>query len=272
MRDEDHIRQFMPVLRRIIILVAVLTAIPVAMWTITAFVRTYIGPPKAPDYQPMALTPSVNPDQAAAAPVDTASAPAAQDPNAPAESVVVARASATDADTTPPAADPTNPAPAVGGTAASSSSPAPLLPAAPAPPPAPPSGATATPVLAAATPGPAPTASQTRDNAIIAAQQVAPTNWPAPPPAADDAMPAGEPIAGTVPLPRRRPHDHDLVVAQSSIPLPRPRPGLAGPGAPAQSSSTPLDWIHNIFQPSTGAAAPAATPAAEDSDSGQAPR
>ena len=50
--DDDHIRQFMPVLRRIIILVAVLTAIPVAMWTITAFVRTYIGPPTAPNYQP----------------------------------------------------------------------------------------------------------------------------------------------------------------------------------------------------------------------------
>jgi hypothetical protein len=74
-------------------------------------------------------------------------------------------------------------------------------------------------------------------------------------------VPAGEPITGIVPLPRKRPNS--FVVAQSNIPLPRPRPDAAGPGTAAPSPS-PLGWIHNIFQPSTGAAAPTAAPAAGD--------
>src|ERR1700761_5358089 len=67
--DEDQFRQYMPVLRRLIILVAVITAIPVAMWTITAVVRTYVGPPKLPTFRPMAAAPAtVGPNEAAAAP------------------------------------------------------------------------------------------------------------------------------------------------------------------------------------------------------------
>ena len=231
--DDEHIRQFMPVLRRIIIMVAVLTAIPVAMWTITTFVRTYVGPPKAPDYQPTILTPGVGSDEAVAAPVDSASARAAQNPNAAAPNVVVARATTTDADANPPASDLMSAKPLVTGTTA-------------IPPQA------AAPAVVAATPSPA---------AVVAAQQPAPTNWPTPPPATDDALPAGEPTAGTVPLPRKRPHT--FVVAQSNIPLPRPRPDAAGAGAPAPSA-TPLDWIHSVFRPSSRTAAPQATP--EDTD------
>ena len=59
--DEDNIRQYLPVLRRIIILVAVLTAIPVVMWTVTAFVRSHVTPPRAPALQPMAIAPSGSP-------------------------------------------------------------------------------------------------------------------------------------------------------------------------------------------------------------------
>ena len=266
--DDDHIRQFMPVLRRIIIMVAVLTAIPVAMWTITAFVRTYIGPPTAPNYQPTRLTPSVTSDEAVAAPVESAAAPAVQNPNAaPAANVVVARATTTDADANPPAGAPISANPVVTGSAAAPAAPAPAASALPA-------VATAAP---GPSPGPAPAAGQSRAP-IVAAQQPAATDWPAPPPAAAqqpagtnwptttpdsaDALPAGEPITGKVPLPRKRPRS--FVVAQSSIPLPRPRPDDAGPGAPAPSS-TPLDWLHNIFQPSAGAAAPAAA-APEDTD------
>ncbi len=47
--DDDEFRHYVPLLRRIIILVAVITAVPVVLWTITAFVRTYVGPPKDPD-------------------------------------------------------------------------------------------------------------------------------------------------------------------------------------------------------------------------------
>ena len=42
---EDRVRPSV-VLRRIIIVVAVLTAVPVALWTVTAFVRAYVAPPK----------------------------------------------------------------------------------------------------------------------------------------------------------------------------------------------------------------------------------
>ncbi len=49
--DDDNIRLYTPVLQRIIILVAVIIAVPVVMWTITAFVRTYVAPPKVPTFQ-----------------------------------------------------------------------------------------------------------------------------------------------------------------------------------------------------------------------------
>ena len=50
--DDDQVRHYVPLLRRIIIVVAVLTAVPVALWTVTAFVRSYVGPPKLPDFSP----------------------------------------------------------------------------------------------------------------------------------------------------------------------------------------------------------------------------
>ena len=52
---DDDIRLYTPVLQRVIILVAVIIAVPVVLWTITAFVRTYVAPPKAPTFQRMAL-------------------------------------------------------------------------------------------------------------------------------------------------------------------------------------------------------------------------
>jgi hypothetical protein len=69
--DDDNIRLYTPVLQRIIILVAVIIAVPVVMWTITTFIRSYIAPPRAPIFQPMALAPpsdSTNPAPAAPAP------------------------------------------------------------------------------------------------------------------------------------------------------------------------------------------------------------
>ena len=116
--DEDNIRQYLPVLRRIIILVAVLTAIPVVMWTITTFVRNHIGPPRAPTLQPMALAPANPPTNTMAAadqsPAPSADTPQAAAPNASANAGTnVAAASAADtggaaapADATPTGATP----------------------------------------------------------------------------------------------------------------------------------------------------------------------
>jgi len=54
MREYDeHIRLYTPILQRIIILVAVIIAVPVVLWTITAFVRAYVAPPQLPIFRPI---------------------------------------------------------------------------------------------------------------------------------------------------------------------------------------------------------------------------
>jgi hypothetical protein len=90
-----------------------------------------------------------------------------------------------------------------------------------------------------------------------------------------DALPPSEPLAGPVPLPRKRPHS--FVVAQASIPTPRPRPA---PNASAQNTaytvtaaeaptSSPFDWLLHLFQPSSSAAAsPAAASGPQEDLSG----
>jgi hypothetical protein len=117
------------------------------------------------------------------------------------------------------------------------------------PPPANPAPNTIWPVPPAAPPMPslAPTAS---------ASPIAPVA---------DALSPSEPLAGPVPLPRKRPHS--FVVAQASIPTPRPRPA-PGAAAPVQNTayavtpaaaeapaSSPFDWLLRLFQPSSSAAA-----------------
>ena len=56
MRDyDDSIRLYTPVFQRIIILVGVVIAVPLVMWTITAFIRTNVERPRAPVYAPTAM-------------------------------------------------------------------------------------------------------------------------------------------------------------------------------------------------------------------------
>ncbi len=69
--DDDNIRLYTPVLQRVIILLAVIIAVPVVMWTITTMVRTYVAPPKAPTFQRMTET----------QPADTASIAGAGSPS-----------------------------------------------------------------------------------------------------------------------------------------------------------------------------------------------
>ncbi len=250
--DEDQIRQYMPVLRRIIILVAVLTAIPVVMWTITAFVRTYVGPPKTPTFQRMAATTPTSSalDKAAAAPTDslaTGSTPAAPQP------IVEAKTATTDVDGTAPAPEPGKTAPPGAGAtppdaASPNATPPNTAPTAAAP------GTTKTADITASNPPADASPSPSPDNGTpMAAQPPAATDWPASPPApAVDASPNGTPIAGPVPLPRKRPKT--FVLAQASVPLPMPRPDAAGPAAP-EATPTPLDWLKHVFRPQSGASA-----------------
>jgi hypothetical protein len=268
MRDDEDIRQYMPVLRRIIILVAVLTAIPVVMWTITAFVRTYVGPPRAPNYQPMAAKPpasNTSDQMAAASPANAVTASIPVVPQPVVEAKVDTAPTATDVvSAAPPPASSMTAVPAGGATGAVPADAS--LQNTAAGPSAPAGGqradVAAPSVADSAPPNPLPYDStqgapqqQAAPQQQVAEQQPDTTAWPAPPPAAaDDALPQGAPIAGPVPLPRRRPTS--FVVAQNTIPLPMPRPDAAGPGEQQTAPTTPLDWLHHIFHPSSEAAAP----------------
>jgi hypothetical protein len=60
MREDDSLGHYVPILRRIVVLVSVIIAVPVILWTITPFVRTYVGPPRLPTFHQLASTASIN--------------------------------------------------------------------------------------------------------------------------------------------------------------------------------------------------------------------
>jgi hypothetical protein len=101
MRDDDEeFGHYVPLLRRIIILVAVITAVPVVLWTITAFVRAYVAPVKIPTFHQLAATASINAPASDAA-GDTGSSTLAE--RLVLERQATARATATDARDSAPA-------------------------------------------------------------------------------------------------------------------------------------------------------------------------
>ena len=57
--DDSDIRRYPPFWRRVIILVTVIIAAPVMMWTITIFIRNYVGP-KTPTFRHLTLTETVS--------------------------------------------------------------------------------------------------------------------------------------------------------------------------------------------------------------------
>jgi hypothetical protein len=236
MASEDQFRHYFPLMRRVIILVAVLTAVPVVLWTITVFVGGYFGPPKIATARPLAAV-SVEVPVTPAASQDASARP----PAAPQQAKVVdappfgeARAPATDtrtlapagSDAGPPSSAPsaamTAPAASAGGDQRAGQAPAAqMMAAAPAMPDA---SAPTTGTLAAQDPPETDQQQQT----------------------ADVALPAAEPIAGAVPLPRHRPRA--LAMLQSGVPMPRPRPEAAGSTA-SEGSATPLGWLQKLFTP-----------------------
>jgi hypothetical protein len=270
MREYDeHIRLYTPVLQRIIILVAVVIAVPAVLWTITAFVRTYVAPPRVPTFQRMTMPVQPSDDTATPAtapqgPLDEAPAAADQIPgNTPPPTAAQAAAQA---------------AARAALATATQSSPAASLSASPLPVPStvrPGSASAATvPSTLAAAPGPPPDSAEKTDRTAVPAASDHAFAWPnattaavkasatvmtpaAPdaPVAADadasaDSFPAAEPISGRVPLPPRRPSV--LAMAQAAVPIPRPRPAAASSAAASTADTTgPFGWLHNIFQPQT---------------------
>jgi hypothetical protein len=277
--DDSEIRYYMPVVRRLIILAAVIIAVPVVMWTITGFVRTYIGPVRPPTIQTMAVLPVPAPEQTATIPANNPPAPAPTDTksaelppmpamnaaaNVPSGSQNSAAPTIAMAPSVPHVAPPAPaPVPTTSNKMTMSAPATAPLPVSPAPAPAnlAPPPAISAPAAASLAPSAAPLSPDRVSNSV----------WPDPPAAlasaspvepVADAVPASEPIAGPVPLPRKRPHS--FAVAQASIPTPRPRPAptaatqntaYAVTPVAADAPSSPFDWLRRLFQPSSPAAA-----------------
>ncbi len=237
---DDDIRPYVPVLQRLIILVAVIVAVPVVLWTITAFIRTYIGPPHAPNYQRIAV-------------LQPANSAADASPVGPPQDISPAAAAAPTANQTPAPSPPAQltTAPAAADQTATISQPSTQAPSqmAPAPPPvavasAPASAAPlSAPPMAWGASVMMPPARATPDSPTITAAPDQTT-------ADDDALPAVAPIAGHVPLPRRRPNAVAMVqtgalqptmaannAVPAGVPLPRARPTAAPEAAPADTTN-----------------------------------
>jgi hypothetical protein len=227
--DDDNSQSYAPVLRRIIILVAVITAVPVMLWTITAFMRTYVAQPVIPSARPMAASTSA-PDSA---PTDAASAPAptAADatPPPPSPPIVEARATATDArsadaDSKGDRLGDAAPASTVKVTVMANADTSPAAAAMAAPP------AVADKLTVQATPAPSSPWPDVIPNSASAAQPAATTD------ASADALPPSPPLTAPVPLPPRRPTI--FAMAETGIPLPRARPAIAPEPAPPPSDAS----------------------------------
>ncbi len=239
--DSDHFRHYVPLLRRIVIVVGVLAAIPVILWTITIFMRSYVGPPKLPTFRQLAASATVPLPRNASASLDSARQPLPlpeqSRPSDASPAAVPAGATPTDA----PDASAAPKGPLLGDrapigaantptgalrTAATS----PIIPADPK--------ATEIPAAAAPPEGAAPST-----GALAAQQPAAASDPPA------DAVPAAEPLSGPIPLPPRRPHLVAMAqMTPATVPMPRPRPDAAGPAASDSTTARPFDWLQNMFR------------------------
>ena len=109
--DDENIRLYTPVLQRVIILLAVIIAVPVVMWTITTMVRTYVAPPKVPTFQRLTTeNPPPSDTASVAASAVPAPAPTAEQAQAGAPTAQLADAGATASDAHTPLLDIRKPA------------------------------------------------------------------------------------------------------------------------------------------------------------------
>lgn len=240
MREDDEIQHFAPLLRRIIVVVAVMTAVPVMLWTATAFMHRYVMPPQMPwtrsTASAQATTAAANPNpaqpappvvEASAATADTRGVDISAKTDRPPDGSGTAAAVATPAKSNVSA-------PSQGNNAALTA--------------APPTVATAD-VTGSVPPAPAASpaaiAPYTTADASTAMPDAAPGSAansavPAQPAAAqaassDDAangLPAPDPLAGPVPLPRHRPSEFALAET-GPVPLPRVRPAGGAESSPS---------------------------------------
>ncbi|HEY2531254.1 MAG TPA: hypothetical protein VGJ20_25545 [Xanthobacteraceae bacterium] len=262
MRDNRHVRPYAPALLRVIIVMAVIAAVPVVLWAITAFVSSYVGPPRLPTFRPMAATSST--DGSAGLTVESDATRALREAlqakaTSPLPTFAKANAAATTA-THDPIADASKPTagaasrdgeenaqltePQPPSIVAPPASQRPLLAQAAAPAQAAISGGV-WPTPAAPSPS-QQSASDKGDKLVPSAESVA-----LQPSASDDAalepILPGEPIAGAVPLPPHRPQTFAMAAAPTprDVPLPRPRPANASPEPAPTSVIGRVPWTYD---------------------------
>jgi hypothetical protein len=236
--DDDNIRLYAPVLQRVIILAAVVIAVPVMMWTVTTFIRSYVARPQVPTFQHLTLSEAAQ-TPPPAIPFAASPPPPSVTPPAPAAAL---------ADTARTASSTPTPSPDSGGSAA-----APVTGPPPPPPPVPvmAGAAVENPAQGGSPTATAPMASPDADGLPTVAKPAGMTGrlatngsgttaaapaWPIPnaggPPtfnapqpagamteaASTEALPSPLPIKGRVPLPHRRPAALALAATEDIAP------------------------------------------------------
>ena len=84
-------------------------------------------------------------------------------------------------------------------------------------------------------PAPQPSAAQPSPQRSNRAEQTAAADVSSP-----DALPAGQPLTGRIPLPRRRPNELAMVqITAENVPMPRPRPGVVDSAEPSRNRYEP---------------------------------
>ena len=215
MREDDGLGHYVPILRRIIVLVAVIIAVPVILWTITIFVRTYVGPPRLPTFHQLVSTASIN--------APSEGAVATQDVTPGSRPIVEANASTDPADSTMPTGSTGD------RTADQDSAP----------------GASRTSVFP---PSPLAASDGNPATGALASAQPAASAYDT-----SDSLSASPPLSGPIPLPRRRPREAEMRTADSTpanVPMPRRRPEGAGANAGTSAETTgssPIGFIQNLF-------------------------
>ncbi len=240
--DSDHFRHYVPLLRRIVIVVAVLAAIPVILWTITVFMRSYVAPPKLPTFRQLAASATVPLPRNASASLDSAAQPLRppeQSRLSDASSAAVP-AGLTQTDAADAAAAPKGPLLGDRAPIGAANTPTGALRTAEASPivPADPKAVEVSPAAA-----PPDGAAPNTGGALARPQAAVSIDPPA------DAVPAAEPLSGPIPLPPRRPHLVAMAqMTPATVPMPRPRPDAGGPAASDSTTAGPFDWLQNMFR------------------------
>ena len=210
--DNDEMGHYVEVLRRILVLCAVIIAVPVILWTITAFVRCQVTLPKVFSLPNPLATASTNAPQRATIAEPTQQQAMPLQPTDPQEAKQTERAAPEGSSFVehPPDAPPSAPP----QTADTSS---------------------ATAISISATPtGAHDLLPPFAANDVATAGTTGAIQPAAAPEAETDLLSASAPLSGPVPLPRPRSHDAGRLRTADRVPSPaptRPRPAVGDAGA-----------------------------------------